>query len=139
MRLRMVGVCVALLFAAALHARPVYAQSKSMKGQWIFTVTTPTTGPIPATVAFKANGRGTIDIGPESVPFTYREGTSADFYVSAEVPGEASITGMSFTMILRGRKTSDDAVNGAFFVIGDTSDPAAAGLLLAGSLTGVRQ
>jgi hypothetical protein len=126
---------VLMLGVSVSHA---WAQSKALKGSWTFTITTPTTGPVPAGLTFKSKGKGTGILGPATLTIVYREGTSGDFSVSVEIPKEASITGAAFTALIRGRKTSDNAISGAFYVANDTSDPAAASLLLAGSVTGTR-
>src|SRR5205814_5404523 len=131
MRSCIVRASLLLVLVLCFQVTPGTAQSTvALKGNWTFTITMPTTGPIPAEVSFKTNGRGTIDLGPDALPFVYRESSeSADFSMTFEVSREASITGTPFTALIRGRKTSASAISGVFYVILDSPDPAGAALL----------
>src|SRR2546423_3493042 len=135
MRFRAIALPLFLTLVLCFLATAAHAQGSTaaLKGNWDFTITTVTTGPIPAAVSFKTNGRGTIDLGPDSLPMVYRESTSSsDFSMTFEVTREASPTGSAFTALIRGHKTSDNDLSGVFFVIQDTGGPTGASLIVAG-------
>ncbi len=109
----MIGLC----------ATSVSAQTKSLKGNWVFTITTPA-GALPVPFSFKNNGKGSAvflqqdligDLG-----LVYRE-KGATFSVTLEAPGLAS-DGSDLTIVIRGTKTTDNAITGTAFFVSETPD-----------------
>lgn len=123
MRLLLRFAAVATLITA--FVAPASAQTKPVKGNWIFTINTPL-GVIPQPITFRTNGKGVADLAGTTVDIVYREDATR-FSVSIEIPGSLSATGQPLTLVLRGVKTTDTSAVGAAVMITEIPDPSAPG------------
>ena len=143
MRFQFASRTVLLWLAVALMAFtsgvPARAESAWLKGSWMMAINTPA-GTLPFPATFRANGRGTIDFGGDSLPMVYREDGFA-FSLSFEIPGELSPNGQDFSTVIRGTRTSESSLRGTAILITETPDPSSPIQVVAatGAVTGQRQ
>lgn len=110
---------VALMFYAGVDN--TYAQQKSLKGNWQFILNIPA-GPLPVQLSFKSKGKGTADVPTfGTFTFAYREKGNT-FSVSLEGPGFAP-GGEDISIVIRGTKTTDDAITATAIFIASGPDP----------------
>jgi hypothetical protein len=124
MKNRVYEAIALVVIVLTLGTTQTWAQSPlPLKGKWQFTLQTPG-GTVPVGLAFHPNGTGTIDLA-EPLPFVYRE-DGDDFSITLEVPPQDSPAGQAFTLLMRGRKLTDTALDGILLMITDTPDPSRA-------------
>lgn len=119
--IRSAAIAAALLVAAPHVAG---AQStRSLRGNWAFTINVESLGTFPVPLTFRQRGRGVAHVAGGPLPIVYREAGSR-FSVAIEVPAEASSTGEAFTIVIRGTKASDDSIMGRAVIITSRRDGA---------------
>lgn len=135
-------VCGITLFAflvIGLGSFQALAQTKKLKGNWIFTTAVTGLGTFPVPLSFKNKGKGTVSLPPTPLNMVYNE-DGANFSLATEVPKASSPTGAAFTIVIRGAKTTDNSVMGKAIIITSTADSSATGFMqLPGMVTGQRQ